>query len=585
MKSIATQINQLRILLAHYAHQYHVLDTPKVPDSEYDRLMHELLTLERSHPELTTENSPTQRIGGRPLEIFEQIRHEALMLSLDSVFDEKGFITFYNRVRNRIKTRDPFTFCCELKLDGLALSLLYEDGELVHAATRGDGTTGENITSNVRTIQAVPIRLKGINVPNRLEIRGEALIPKAEFEQMNAEARRKNGKVFSNSRNAASGSIRQLDPCITASRPLTFFCYGVSLVKGGTLPRSHFERLMQLKSWGLPVTNYIQCCTSSEAVFSFYQRVQKNRAQVNFDIDGIVVKIDDIDLQEKLGFVTRAPRWAIAIKFPAQEQITLLIKIKFQVGRTGAITPVARLKPVLVAGVTITSATLHNAAEIERLGLCIGDTVIVRRAGDVIPKVVGVLEDRRPSDASAVVFPQYCPVCRSNIERLEGTVVVRCTGRLICAAQRKEALKHFVSRRAMNVEGMGDKVIDQLIKKGYVKNPADLFRLSSEVLYALDRFGKKSAKNLIEALDKSKKTTFARFLYALGIPKVGQATSTKLSEHFGSMEGLYAADIKTLQTIPDIGEIVAKHIRRFLDEDINQKMIAELISTKIGIRW
>ncbi|HHK5726358.1 TPA: NAD-dependent DNA ligase LigA [Serratia marcescens] len=594
MESIIQQINQLRATLRHHEYQYHVLDAPEVPDAEYDRLMRELRELESAHPELITADSPTQRVGAAPLAAFDQVRHEVPMLSLDNVFDEESFLAFYKRVQDRLKSSDPLTFCCELKLDGLAVSLLYEDGELVRAATRGDGTTGENITSNVRTIRAIPLRLTGDNIPlrltgdnipRRLEVRGEVFMPQAGFEQMNEEARRKDGKVFANPRNAAAGSLRQLDPRITAKRPLTFFCYGVGLLEGGELPRSHFERLMQFKAWGLPVSDRAQRRTGSEEVLAFYRQVERDRAQLGFDIDGVVIKIDDIDLQETLGFVARAPRWATAFKFPAQEQITVVREVEFQVGRTGAITPVARLEPVLVAGVTVSNATLHNADEIERLGLRIGDTVIVRRAGDVIPQVVGVLEDRRPQDAREVVFPLHCPVCGSDVERVEGEAVARCTGGLICGAQRKEALKHFVSRRALDVEGMGDKIIEQLVDKEYVKNPADLFRLSAGILTGLDRMGPKSAQNLVNALEKSKQTTFARFLYALGIREVGEATAANLAAHFGSLEKLFAADIEALKEVPDVGEVVAKHTRNFLDEALNQQVINELVGAEIGIHW
>lgn len=571
--------------MRHHEYQYHVLDAPEVPDAEYDRLMRELRELESAHPELITADSPTQRVGAAPLAAFDQVRHEVPMLSLDNVFDEESFLAFYKRVQDRLKSSDPLTFCCELKLDGLAVSLLYEDGELVRAATRGDGTTGENITTNVRTIRAIPLRLTGDNIPRRLEVRGEVFMPQAGFEQMNEEARRKDGKVFANPRNAAAGSLRQLDPRIAAKRPLTFFCYGVGLLEGGELPHSHFERLMQFKAWGLPVSDRAQRRTGSEEVLAFYRQVEQDRAQLGFDIDGVVIKIDDIDLQETLGFVARAPRWATAFKFPAQEQITVVREVEFQVGRTGAITPVARLEPVLVAGVTVSNATLHNADEIERLGLRIGDTVIVRRAGDVIPQVVGVLEDRRPQDAREVVFPLHCPVCGSDVERVEGEAVARCTGGLICGAQRKEALKHFVSRRALDVEGMGDKIIEQLVDKEYVKNPADLFRLSAGILTGLDRMGPKSAQNLVNALEKSKQTTFARFLYALGIREVGEATAANLAAHFGSLEKLFAADIEALKEVPDVGEVVAKHTRNFLDEALNQQVINELVGAEIGIHW
>ena len=585
MATIEEQISQLRTQLRHHEYQYHVLDAPEVPDAEYDRLMRELRELETAHPELVTADSPTQRVGAAPLSAFEQVRHRVPMLSLDNVFDEESYLAFYKRVQDRLKTAEALTFCCELKLDGLAVSLLYENGELVQAATRGDGTTGENITANVRTIRAIPLRLHGDNIPERLEVRGEVFMPQAGFEAMNDEARRTGGKVFANPRNAAAGSLRQLDPRITAKRPLTFFCYGVGLLEGGELPRSHFARLQQFKAWGLPVSDCVRLCTGSEEVLAFYRQVEADRPSLGFDIDGVVVKIDSLDIQETLGFVARAPRWATAFKFPAQEQITLVKDVEFQVGRTGAITPVARLEPVLVAGVMVSNATLHNADEIERLGLRIGDTVIVRRAGDVIPQVVGVVLDERPEDAREVVFPTHCPVCHSDVERVEGEAVARCTAGLICGAQRKEALKHFVSRRALDVDGMGDKIIDQLVEKEYVKTPADLFRLTAGKLTGLDRMGPKSAQNVVSALEKAKETTLARFLYALGIREVGEATAANLAAHYGSVEALKAADIESLKGVQDVGDVVAKHVVNFLSEEHNQQVIDELLSPEINIHW
>lgn len=576
MESIIQQINQLRTSLRHHEHQYHVLDAPEIPDAEYDRLMQQLRDLETQHPELITLDSPTQRVGAAPLDAFEQVKHEVPMLSLDNVFDEESYLAFDKRVHDRLKRAEPLTFCCELKLDGLAVSLLYENGELVRAATRGDGTTGENITANVRTIRAIPLRLQGDNIPQRVEVRGEVFMPQAGFEQLNEDARRKGGKVFANPRNAAAGSLRQLDPRITAKRRLTFFCYGVGLLEGGELPRSHIQRLMQFKAWGLPVSDRVKLCTGSEQVIAFYRQVEQDRASLGFDIDGVVIKVDDLDLQEQLGFVARAPRWATAFKFPAQEQITQVREVEFQVGRTGAITPVARLEPVQVAGVMVSNATLHNADEIERLGLRIGDTVIVRRAGDVIPQVVGVVLEQRSQDAKEITFPERCPVCGSEIERVEGEAVARCTGGLFCAAQRKEALKHFVSRRALDVDGMGDKIIEQLVEKQYVENPADLFELTAGKLTGLDRMGPKSAQNLIVSLEKAKQTTFARFLYALGIREVGEATAANLAAHFRNLENLRAADIDALKSVPDVGEVVAKHVLNFLSEEHNQKVIEAL---------
>ena len=584
MESIQNKITHLRTTLVHHEYQYHVMDAPEVPDAEYDRLMNELRELEAQHPELITPDSPTQRVGAAPLSAFEQVRHEVPMLSLDNAFDEATYLAFDKRVKDRLKTTDDITFCCELKLDGLAVSLLYEEGLLVQAATRGDGTTGENITANVRTIRAIPLRLKGENIPARVEVRGEVFMPQAGFEKLNEEARRSGNKVFANPRNAAAGSLRQLDPRITAKRPLTFFCYGFGLLEGGEMPASHWQRLQQFKAWGLPVSDRIRLCHSAEEVLEFYHQVEADRPTLGFDIDGVVIKVDSQQLQEQLGFVARAPRWAVAFKFPAQEQMTTVRDVEFQVGRTGAITPVARLEPVQVAGVMVSNATLHNADEIERLGLQIGDRVVIRRAGDVIPQVVGVVESERPQDTRAIVFPEHCPVCGSDVERVEGEAVTRCTGGLICGAQRKEALKHFVSRRAMDVDGMGEKIIDQLVDKEYVKTPADLFRLSAGVLTGLDRMGPKSAQNVVDALNKAKQTTLARFLYALGIREVGEATAANLAANFGELEKIMDADLDALIAVPDVGTVVASHLRNFMEEESNREVIRQLVED-IGIHW
>lgn len=584
MDSIEQQLNHLRTTLRHHEYLYHVQDNPEIPDAEYDRLMRELRALEEAHPELITQDSPTQRVGAAPLSEFTQVRHEVPMLSLDNVFDEASYLAFNKRVLDRLKSSDALTFCCELKLDGLAVSLLYEDGILVRAATRGDGTTGENITSNVRTIRAIPLKLHGDNIPRRLEVRGEVFLPQAGFEKINEEARRTGGKVFANPRNAAAGSLRQLDPRITAKRPLTFFCYGVGLLEGGELPASHMARLQQFKAWGLPVSDRIRLCNTPEEVLAFYHQVEADRPTLGFDIDGVVIKVDSLALQETLGFVARAPRWAVAFKFPAQEQMTTVRDVEFQVGRTGAITPVARLEPVQVAGVLVSNATLHNADEIERLGLRIGDRVVVRRAGDVIPQVVGVVESERPEDTQAIVFPLQCPVCGSDVERVEGEAVARCTGGLICGAQRKEALKHFVSRRALDVDGMGDKIIDQLVEKEYVHTPADLFKLTAGKLTGLDRMGPKSAQNVVDALEKAKETTFARFLYALGIREVGEATAAGLAAHFGTLDTLISASIEDLQKVPDVGIVVAKHTFNFFAEESNRDVIRQL-TEEAGVHW
>ncbi|HDI3032729.1 TPA: NAD-dependent DNA ligase LigA [Cronobacter turicensis] len=584
MESIEEKLTQLRTTLRHHEFLYHVMDAPEVPDAEYDRLMRELRALEEAHPELVTPDSPTQRVGAAPLTAFSQVRHEVPMLSLDNVFDEASFLAFNKRVQDRLKNTDALVYCCELKLDGLAVSLLYEDGLLVRAATRGDGTTGEDITLNVRTIRAIPLKLHGDNIPARLEVRGEVFLPQTGFEKINEEARRTGGKVFANPRNAAAGSLRQLDPRVTAKRPLTFFCYGVGLLEGGELPRSHMARLQQFKAWGLPVSDRIRLVKTPEDVLAFYRQVEADRPTLGFDIDGVVIKVDSLELQEQLGFVARAPRWAVAFKFPAQEQLTTVRDVEFQVGRTGAITPVARLEPVQVAGVLVSNATLHNADEIARLGLRIGDKVVIRRAGDVIPQVVNVVLSERPEETRPVVFPTQCPVCGSDVERVEGEAVTRCTGGLICGAQRKEALKHFVSRRAMDVDGMGDKIIDQLVEKEYVHTPADLFRLTAGKLTGLDRMGPKSAQNLVTALEKAKETTFARFLYALGIREVGEATAAGLAAHFGTLEALINASIDDLQKVPDVGIVVATHVFNFFEEESNRAVIRDL-TEEVGMHW
>lgn len=584
MESIEQQLTELRTTLRHHEYLYHVMDAPEVPDAEYDRLMRELRELEAQHPQLITPDSPTQRVGAAPLTAFSQVRHEVPMLSLDNVFDEESFLAFNKRVQDRLKSTDALTYCCELKLDGLAVSILYENGVLIRAATRGDGTTGEDITSNVRTIRAIPLKLHGDNIPARLEVRGEVFLPQSGFEKINEEARRTGAKVFANPRNAAAGSLRQLDPRITAKRPLTFFCYGVGILEGGELPRSHMGRLQQFKAWGLPVSERIRLCDSPEAVLAFYRQVENDRPTLGFDIDGVVIKVDSLELQEQLGFVARAPRWAVAFKFPAQEQMTFVRDVEFQVGRTGAITPVARLEPVHVAGVLVSNATLHNADEIDRLGLRIGDKVVIRRAGDVIPQVVNVVLAERPEETREVIFPQHCPVCGSDVERVEGEAVARCTGGLICGAQRKEALKHFVSRRAMDVDGMGDKIIDQLVEKEYVQTPADLFRLTAGKLTGLDRMGPKSAQNIITALENAKETTFARFLYALGIREVGEATAAGLAAYFGTLDALMAASVDELQKVPDVGVVVAKHVNNFFNEESNREVIAQLVG-EVGIHW
>ncbi|UDG79241.1 DNA ligase [Candidatus Ecksteinia adelgidicola] len=586
MKKIIKKLNKLKILLRYHEYQYHVLDTPEVPDEDYDSLMAQLYCLENKHPQLITSDSPTQRIGAKPLFIFNKIQHDNVMLSLDNIFNKEDFVIFYNRIQNQLKITDPLIFCCELKLDGLAISLLYKDRILIRAATRGNGIIGEDVTTNVRTIHDIPLRLNGINIPSRLEIRGEIFISRNNFKKINEEARRKGEKIFSNPRNTAAGSIRQLNPRITASRKLNFFCYGLGLLDNcNVLPLSHFKQLMTFKSWGLPINNNIQLCTGINEVLTFYQQIKQARTLLGFDIDGIVIKVDNINFQKKLGFISRAPRWAIAFKFPAQEKMTVVRDVKFQVGRTGVITPVARLDPVSIGGVTISNATLHNANEMKRLNICINDTVIVRRAGDVIPQIVSVLKNKRQKNIRPIIFPKFCPICGADVHYLINSVTVRCTGGLICSAQRKESIKHFSSRQAMNIKGMGDKIIEKLVKIGHVKNPVDLFLLSINDLLEVNRIGITLAKKLIHSIEQSKYTTFSRFLYSLGIREVGITIATKLEEYFFSLEQLYNANIIDLKNIPDIGEITAHHILNFFNKTYNKNIISKLIGPDINIHW
>ncbi|GHW85862.1 DNA ligase (NAD(+)) LigA [Vibrio cholerae] len=583
MSDVAQRLTELRKTLHEHGVRYYVEDAPTIPDAEYDRLMRELLELEAAHPELMSSDSPSLRVGGRPLDAFESVVHEIPMLSLDNAFDDSELDSFYRRMTDRIPAVQHSAFCCEPKLDGLAVSLLYENGVLTRAATRGDGTTGENITENVRTIKAIPLRLQGADFPTRLEVRGEVFMPKAGFEALNARALKKGEKQFVNPRNAAAGSLRQLDSKITAQRPLAFYAYSVGVIEGRELAASHYQRFLQLKGWGLPICPETKLVTSLAEVKAFYQDILQRRQSLAYEIDGVVIKVDDIQLQERLGFVARAPRWAIAYKFPAQEELTLLNDVEFQVGRTGAITPVAKLEPVFVGGVTVSNATLHNADEIERLGVMVGDTVVIRRAGDVIPQIVSVVLERRPENAKSIVFPTRCPVCQSDVERVEGEAVARCSGGLICQAQRKEALKHFVSRKAMDVEGLGDKVIEQLVDREMVSTPADLFRLRAGELTILERMGPKSAQNVIDALNKAKQTTLPKFLYALGIREVGEATALNLAQHFLSLEAIQQASLEQFIEVPDVGVVVASHLQAFFAQERNQQVINELLEQ--GITW
>ncbi len=583
IEEVSQQLEALRTTINQHNYRYYVLDDPAVSDSEYDRLMQELKALESQHPELVSADSPTQRVGAQPLAKFGQVRHEVPMLSLDNAFSQDDLQDFDRRIHDRLKSDATIEYACEPKLDGIAVSLLYEDGLLIRGATRGDGQTGEDITLNVRTIPSIPLKLLGTGWPARLEVRGEIYMPRAGFAILNEKAMKAGEKTFVNPRNAAAGSLRQLDPRITANRPLEMCCYSAGLVEGGTLPDKHGDVLTQFQGWGLKINPEMRIVTGIQACADYYENLATKRDNLSYDIDGIVFKVNDLKLQQQLGFVARAPRWAIARKFPAQEEMTVLKSIEFQVGRTGAITPVARLEPVFVGGVTVSNATLHNMDEVERLDARVGDTVIIRRAGDVIPQVVKVVLEKRPGGTLPPSLPEACPVCGSDIERSEEETVARCTGGLYCSAQRKEAIRHFASRKAMDVDGLGEKLIEQLVDKELVNTIADLFRLTEEQLIRLERMGAKSAANLVAALKASKTTTLARFIYSLGIREVGEATAATLASHFCTLEALEAASVEDLQTADDVGPIVAQHIALFFQQAHNREVIEALLAQ--GLNW
>ncbi len=581
-KSVRQRVARLRDEINYHNYRYYVLDDPEITDAEYDRLLRELQELEEKYPELVTTDSPTQRVGATPLKEFAEVHHEVPMLSLENAFSDEEVFDFDRRARERLNVAE-IEYAVEPKLDGLAISLLYKEGVLSRAATRGDGTTGEDVTQNVRTIDAIPLRLLGKGYPGILEVRGEVIMTKAGFEKLNQLQRQHGAKLFANPRNAAAGSLRQLDPRITATRPLSFFSYGNGLVEQGELPSRHHQIMQKMKSWGIPVNPESSVVKGVEGCLAYYRKMQQKRDSLPYDIDGIVYKVDRLDQQEKLGFVARAPRWALAHKFPAQEEMTKLLAIDVQVGRTGALTPVARLQPVHVGGVVVSNATLHNQDEIDRLDVRVGDTVIVRRAGDVIPQIVSVVLSRRKGNPPRYKLPDTCPVCGSPTARLSGEVVTYCTGGLYCPAQRKQAIKHFASRRAMDIEGLGDKLVEQLVDEKLVNDVADLYDLTVEQVQQLERMGPKSAHNLIAALEKSKSTTLARFLYALGIHDVGETTAQTLASHFGSLEKIMHADEETLMAVPDIGPVVAESIIRFFRQKHNRKVIRKL--QQAGIHW
>ena len=587
----AAQAAHLRGEIERHNHAYYVLDAPSIPDAEYDRLFRELQALEQRYPELLTADSPTQRVGGTPLREFPQRRHGVPMLSLNNAFSPEEVEAFDKRVRDGLETIAAIDYAVEPKFDGLAISLTYENGLFTTGATRGDGVTGEEVTPNLRTLRCIPLRLQGDGWPALIEIRGEVLMFKADFAALNARQRERGDKEFANPRNAAAGSLRQLDSKITASRPLSFFAYGVGAGADALAVGTHGELMDKLAAWGFPVASERGVVTGSRGLLEFFAKIGSLRSALPYDIDGVVYKVNRLDWQARLGFVSRAPRFAIAHKFPAEEALTEVLGIDVQVGRTGAITPVARLKPVFVGGVTVTNATLHNEDEVRRKDVRVGDTVIVRRAGDVIPEVVAIVPEKRPGRDlfggeplhPPFAMPTVCPECGSAVEKGDDEAVARCTGGLYCPAQRKQALLHFAARRAMDIEGLGDKLVDQLVDAGLVHSPADLYSLTLETLAGLERMGEKSALNLLAAIDKSRQTTLARFIFALGIRNVGESTARDLARYFGTLDALLAADGEALQRVPDVGPVVAASIAGFMAEAHNRQVVADL--REAGVCW
>lgn len=584
-EEIVQRCQRLKDDLNQHNHAYYVLDDPSIPDSEYDRLMRELQAIEQEFPQLLTADSPSQRVGGVALDSFSQVVHAVPMLSLDNAFSDTEMVDFDRRIKERINlsASQQMTYACEPKLDGVAVSVLYKNGVLERAATRGDGSVGEDITANVRTIKSIPLRLQGDKLPNILEVRGEIYMPKVGFNGLNQKAKQAGEKPFVNPRNAAAGSLRQLDSKITATRPLEMCAYSVGQFEGGDKPNSHFQMLQMLGKLGFKINQHIKQVEGIDACEDYYQYLASIRDQLDYDIDGIVYKVNEFNLQERLGFVAKAPRWAIARKFPAQEEMTRLLDVEFQVGRTGAVTPVARLEPVFVGGVTVGNATLHNADEINRLGVCIGDTVIVRRAGDVIPQIVKAVVEKRPQGAQPIVFPERCPVCQSAVKRAEGEAVARCTGGLFCGAQTKEAIKHYASRKAMDIDGLGDKLVDALVDNDLIYSVADLYDLKLESLVNLERMAQKSAENLLKSIEISKQTTLPKFLYSLGIREVGEATAQTLANNFGTLDAVIAASMDQLLEIDDIGPIVARHIVDFFNNPDNLPIVEAIIAA--GVQW
>lgn len=578
-----TRIASLREQLRVWGAEYYQADAPSVSDSEYDRAFQELLGLEAEHPEFAAADSPTQRVGAAPLAGFPSVVHRLPMLSLDNAFNHEDMNDFDRRVCERAGL-DSVRYVCEPKLDGIAVSIVYESGKLTQAATRGDGQRGEGITENIRTIDAIPLRLLGNDLPSYLEVRGEVFMPRSGFDVLNRRTLQDGGRPFANPRNAAAGSLRQLDSRITRRRPLAFCAYALGVVEtDGLLPDSHDDAMQWLKTLGLPVSELRELATGAAACEAYYQKLAAQRDGLDYDIDGIVYKVDDFALQRRLGAVSRAPRWAIARKFPAQEEMTQVLDVEFQVGRTGAVTPVARLEPVFVGGVTVSNATLHNADEVSRLNLQIGDTVVIRRAGDVIPQVVSVVTERRPANTRSVLFPSKCPACSSTLVRAEGEAVWRCEAGLVCPAQQRASIEHFVSRRAMDIDGLGEKIVEQLIAEGLVANVADLYELDVATLAGLERMGQRSAENLVNAIAASRDTTLARFIYSLGIREVGEATARQLADYFANLNALISASIAQLQEVDDVGPVVADHIYAFFQQGRNLETVARLVN--LGIHW
>ena len=582
-RQAARRAAELRELLDRYNYRYHALDDPEVPDAEYDRLMVELRAIEAKYPRLLVENSPTQRVGAAPVAAFGAIRHRIAMLSLDNAFSEDDVRGFDRRIHERLEDERAIRYSAEPKLDGLAISAMFEKGVYVQGATRGDGETGEDITQNLRTIAGLPLKLRTTDAPRMLEVRGEVFMPRAGFERFNKESIARGEKPYVNPRNAAAGSLRQLDPRMTAARPLDVFMYGIGYVEDGDLPTQQGELLKRLRQWGFKICPQSRVVESIDGCLEYYREMAAARATLPYQIDGVVYKVDDFGLQRRLGFISRAPRWAVAHKFPAEEALTTVREIGFQIGRTGALTPVARLEPVFVGGVTVSNATLHNMDELTRKDVRVGDTVVIRRAGDVIPEVVRVLPERRIAGATLVELPAKCPVCGSPVVRETDQAIARCSGGRFCAAQRREEINHFASRRAMDIQGLGDKLVDQLVERDWVRSPADLFDLSATKLETLDRMGEKSAEKLQAAIAAAKRTTLARFLYALGIRDVGEATALGLAQHFGDFAALRRASAEEIQAVPDVGPVVAANVAAYFADRENQAIVDRLLAT--GISW